>query len=140
NLGVGLLGGLNFNRYALLPNFFIAVLANGRKTADGALLLNYYPGAFAKRTTLSVGATVKYTGFTYSHVREDSLPGGGTNITYTSAKDFQLAWMITMGTHTTFRNRFFIRSLIAVGACVPHADYREQLSYRFRRLNPEQPT
>lgn len=128
-IGLGIMGAYNFNIHATLPNQFIAALPHAKKNYDAGLTFNLYPGRFENRTTLYVGAMIKYTQFNFD-MEKDSL---GTTIVSSSRSGSQLATLLTMGTHTFFNEHFFFKTLAGLGAFRLKDDYQTQFNLQANR-------
>ncbi len=148
-IGLGIMGAYNFNLYATAPNLFIAVLSNAKKNYDLGAYLNIYTRNISeRRTVFYYGLFVKYMNFRFSSVIEKKVTIGNsvsTNIKYRPAEGYQLATLLTCGTHTSIDKNFYIRSLFGLGGFNMHGEYREQYNYALNRAasqaNPNaQPT
>jgi hypothetical protein len=118
---------------------FIAVLNNARKINDLGAFINYYP-LTNRRTQLHLGVMLKYMAFKYSSLHEDTLVSGGTkslHASYKPAEGYQLATLISLGTHTTMDNNFFIRTIFALGAFPLSGQYKQQFNLMFAKLANE---
>ncbi len=141
-VGVGVMGAYNFNLYATFPNAFFAVLTNAKKHYDLGGYINFYPGNTEKRTYMHFGVLVKYTSFSYSSVKEDSVKVGNVvayTVNYTYTKGSQLATIITIGTHSDVTKNFFIRTIFGLGAFKLRGDYRDQYNMVLNQNNNSNP-
>lgn len=139
--GVGLMAAYNFNVYANASNFFIAVLNNAKKKYDLGVYANFYPTGFEKRTTFYYGLLFKYMSFTFTKVTEEPVPvGSGLSPTlkYEPAEGSQLATIFTCGTHSIFKNKFFIKTIFGLGGFNLRGDYRQQYNYYLNNLSQQQ--
>ncbi len=137
-VGLGLMGAYNFNLYATFPNAFFAVLTNAKKHYDLGGYINFYPGNTEKRTYMHFGVMVKYTSFSYSSVKEDSVKVGNSvavTVNYTYTKGSQLATIFTIGTHSDVTNNFFIKTIFGLGAFKLRGDYRDQYNMVLNQNN-----
>lgn len=137
-VGLGLMGAYNFNLYATFPNAFFAVLTNAKKHYDLGGYINFYPGNTEKRTYMHFGVMVKYTSFSYSSVKEDSVKVGNAvavTVNYTYTKGSQLATIFTIGTHSDVTKNFFIKTIFGLGAFKLRGDYRDQYNMVLNQNN-----
>jgi hypothetical protein len=111
-----------------------ADVSNAKKNYDLGGLLNLYPTAFSSRTTFYLGIMVKYTSFNFNKTRTDSVSTGSNQsaiVTFIPAKGSQLATIFTLGTHTTFNENFYIKTIAGLGAFRLRGDYKEELNKIF---------
>ncbi|MCW3078425.1 MAG: hypothetical protein JWO32_3034 [Bacteroidetes bacterium] len=127
--GLGIMGAYNFNIHATLPNQFIAALPHAKKNYDAGLTFNFYPGRFENRTTLYIGAMIKYTQFNFD-MEKDSL--GITSVSY-DHKGSQLATLLTLGTHTYFNEHFFLKTMAGLGAFRLRDNYQTEFNLQSNR-------
>jgi hypothetical protein len=142
-LTAGLMAAANFNMRATGYNLFIGVLNNGKKTHDLGAFLNYYPTGMSGKTRLYFGLMMKYTGFRYSVLKEDTLVNGGTSsihATYTPATGSQLATIVTFGSQTKLGESFFVKTIFGIGGFAVKGTYREQLTLMFERTRGDGPS
>jgi hypothetical protein len=138
-VGFGLMAAYNFNRSALLYNTNIFILNNAKKNYDAGFFLNFYTGDLSRKRTLYCGVMIKYTGLSFSALREDSVRNGNTtavNITYTPSRGHQLATLLTLGVHRTINERLFVRTTYGLGGFNLKGIYREQYNYMSNRFTP----
>lgn len=130
-IGLGVMGSYNFNTRATVLNSFIALLNSGKKKYDIGGFINFYPLEFEKNHFLHFGIMYKYMAFTYSSIKLINNIGGnqGSAIsTYTSAKGFQSAFMLTAGSYSKLNNNFFIKTIFGLGTFKLKNDYLEQFN------------
>lgn len=135
-IGIGLMGAYNFNLNATAQNLFIAILPNAKKNYDLGLTLNLYPGRFEKRTTLYIGTMFKYTSFSFN---KETSGANSTLVTISAAQGSQLATLFTAGSHTSFGDRFFIRTICGIGAFKLKGDYKEQYNREINKNTNRKP-
>jgi hypothetical protein len=124
--GIGLLAAVNVNRYANVHNAFVAILNNGKKTLDLGVFANYYPHLNERKTKIYFGVMLKYMEFSFSRVKEDTV-AGGSNISFTPARSYQVSGLFTFGSHTLIGKQMFIRTILGAGACSVQPVHREQI-------------
>jgi hypothetical protein len=132
--GVGVMGAYNFNLSTTFQNLFITVLNSPKKNYDLGITFNVYPVNFSKDLALYFGIMLKYTDFSFTKTLIDSSASGGGNgytVRYLPAKGFQLATLLTAGTHTWLSDHFFLRTLAGIGLFRLRGDYREQFNQSF---------
>ena len=128
-IGLGVMGSYNFNTRATVLNSFIALLNNGKKNYDLGGFINFYPLEFEKNHFLHFGIMYKYMTFSYSSIKLTNNIGGNQGAaisTYSSAKGFQSATMLTTGSYSRFNNNFFIKTIFGLGTFKLKNDYLEQ--------------
>lgn len=128
-LGLGIMGSYNFNTRATILNSFIVLLNNGKKNYDLGGFINFYPLEFEKNHFLHFGIMYKYMAFSYTSIKLTNNIGGNQGAaisSYTSAKGFQSATMLTTGSYSRFNNNFFIKTILGLGTFKLKNDYLEQ--------------
>jgi hypothetical protein len=131
-MGLGILGTYNFNIYATAPNAFIAVLSNGKKLYDAGAFVNFYASTLQSKQKLFYGVMFKYTEFTFSAVKEDSIYINNTlniNVSYQPARSSQFSTFFNLGFHSDVTETFFIKSSFAIGFFILNGVYKQQFNY-----------
>jgi hypothetical protein len=131
-LGLGVIGTYNFNQYATSPNAFIAVLSNGKKLYDAGAFINFYMGNIYSKHNGFFGLMLKYTAFTFSAVKEDSVYNNNTltiNISYKAARSYQLSTLFIMGLHSSITENLFIKPSLSFGFFFLNSLYKQQFNY-----------
>jgi hypothetical protein len=123
--GFGVMGAYNFNAQASFQNIFIVTLPNAKKNYDLGATFNFYPGKFESRTGVTFGMMMKYTHITFDAQTIVNSPNGNI-VEYRRAQGSQLATIFTMGTHTSFKNNVFIRTLFGLGGFKLKGDYKSE--------------
>lgn len=127
-VGFGAMGAYNFNRYAILPNAFIAILNNSKKNYDAGVFANFYPGHFKRRSSFFMGVLVKYTAFHFDRVIEEKN-GSAVNIRYIPAKGSQLATLVNVGLQVAFGKNLVFKTFAGIGGFRLKGEYKEQFNY-----------
>lgn len=126
-IGFGVMGAYNFNLRATYQNPYIARLKNAKKNYDVGATINIYPWAFKKRTTFYFGMMLKYTNFSFDAIKPDPINGANA-VVYFPTTGSQLATLFTNGTHTSFGQGFFIKTMLGLGAFKLKGEYKEQIN------------
>jgi hypothetical protein len=128
-IGLGLVGAYNFNLSATAPNLFIAVLPNAKKNYDLGVTLNIYPSRLKYRTNIYYGLMTKYTSFRFSTDTSTT----GTIVNYKPTEGKQLATLFTIGSHTSFNDHLFIKTICGLGFFKLNGDYEDQYNREFNK-------
>lgn len=128
--GFGIMGAYNFNMKASFQNFFIVSLPNSKKNYDLGVTASFYPGGFARRTAFYCGVMMKYTHISFDSQIIVNTPNGNT-VEYRQVQASQLATLLTLGTHTNFKNNFFMRTLFGIGGFNLKGDYKREFNNSF---------
>ena len=125
------MGAYNFNTRASFLNLFISTLNNSKKNNDLGAFVNFYINRTKKKNQLYFGTLVKYCQFSYTKIIQENN-NGANSIKYINTKSYQLATVLTVGSHLNFTKTFFIKSYFGIGGFNLRGDYREQYNYQLK--------